>query len=283
VERLGSKEETRRAAGEARRENKRIALVPTMGALHEGHLALVRAAGERADYVVVSVFVNPTQFGPGEDFEAYPRNIDRDVDLLGAEGADLVFTPITEVMYAADAQVTVHPGALGSVLEGATRPTHFTGVCTVVTKLISIVGPDLVFLGEKDYQQLAVVRRMVRDLDLPVKVVGHPIVRECDGLAMSSRNAYLSRDEREAATVLYRSLRTAETLALDGVRSARVLEDAMRSVIDAESLAEVDYAAVVDAVTFAPLDALGEQAARGLVAARVGSTRLIDNLSLEVG
>lgn len=283
MERLGSKDEVRQAVGEARREGKRIALVPTMGALHDGHLSLVQAARERADYVVVSVFVNPTQFSPGEDFEAYPRNVDRDLDLLGAEGVDLAFTPTTDAMYTADAQVTVEPGLLGTILEGATRPTHFRGVCTIVTKLLAITTPDLAFFGEKDYQQLAVLKRMVRDLDLAVKVVGCRTVRECDGLAMSSRNAYLSRVEREAATVLYRALRSAETLALDGERDARVLEEAMRSQVECEPLATLDYAVVADAVTLATLETLGAGPARALIAARVGATRLIDNLALEVG
>ncbi len=283
MERLGSKDEVRQAVSEARREGKRIALVPTMGALHDGHLSLVQAARERADYVVVSVFVNPTQFAPGEDFEAYPRDVERDLDLLGAEGADLAFTPTTDAMYAPNAEVAVDPGPLGAILEGATRPTHFRGVCTIVTKLLAITTPDLAFFGEKDYQQLTVLRRMVRDLDLAVKVVGCRIVRECDGLAMSSRNVYLSREEREAATALYRALRSAETLALDGERDARVLEEAMRSQIEGEPLAELDYAVVADAVTLAMLDTLGTAPARALIAARVGATRLIDNLALEVG
>ena len=283
MERLGSKGEVRQAVGEARREGKRIALVPTMGALHDGHLSLVAAARERADYVVVSVFVIPTQFAPGEDFEAYPRDIERDLDLLGAEGVDLVFTPTPEVMYAPDATVSVDAGPLGALLEGTTRPTHFRGVCTVVTKLFAITAPDLAFFGEKDYQQLAVLKRMARDLDLPVKVIGCPIVRECDGLAMSSRNRYLSRDERAAATALYRALRSAETLALDGERDARVLEEAMRSQIDIEPLVELDYAVVADAATLATLDVLGAAPARALIAARLGATRLIDNLALEVG
>ena len=282
MERLGSKEEARQAVTEARREGKRIALVPTMGALHDGHLSLVAAARERADYVVVSIFVNPTQFAPGEDFEAYPRDIPRDLDLLGAEGADLVFTPSTDAMYAANAEVMVEPGPLGSVLEGATRPTHFRGVCTIVAKLLNITAPDLAFFGEKDYQQLTVLRRMVRDLDMPVKVVGCPIVRECDGLAMSSRNVYLSRDERAAATVLYRALRSAETLALDGERDPRVLEEAMRSLVESEPLASLDYAVVADAATLAPLERVDGVPARALIAARVGVTRLIDNLALGV-
>jgi len=242
VERLASKQEVRQAVAEARREGKRVALVPTMGALHDGHLSLVNAASERADYVVVSVFVNPTQFGPGEDFEAYPRDIERDVDLLGAEGVDLVFVPTPEIMYAPEAMVTVDPGPLGQVLEGAARPGHFSGVCTVVTKLFSIALPDLAFFGEKDYQQLTIVRAMARDLDLPVKVIGCPTVRECDGLALSSRNVYLSAEERSAGTVLYRSLRTAETLVLDGERDAAVVAGAMRDTVASEPLAELEYA-----------------------------------------
>lgn len=283
MERLASKHEARQAVAEARRDEKRVALVPTMGALHEGHLSLVRAARERADYVVVSVFVNPTQFGPGEDFEEYPRDIERDIDLLGAEDVDLVFAPTPEIMYAPDATVTVDPGPLGQVLEGAARPGHFSGMCTVVTKLFSIVIPDLAFFGEKDYQQLTIVRAMVRDLDLPVKVIGCPTVRECDGLALSSRNVYLSAEERSAATVLYRALRTAETLVLDGERDAAVVAGAMRETVASEPLAELEYAAVADAVTLTPIETLGDRPARALVAARVGRTRLIDNIALGAG
>ena len=283
MERLGSKDEVRRTVAEARCEGKRIALVPTMGALHDGHLSLVRAACDRTDYVVVSVFVNPTQFGPGEDFAAYPRDLGRDIELLGAEGVDLVFTPTPEVMYDPDSQVTVDPGPLGGILEGATRPTHFRGVCTVVAKLLAVVGPHLAFFGEKDFQQLRIVSRMVRDLDLSAKVVACPIVRECDGLAMSSRNAYLSTGERAAATVLYRALRSAETLALDGERDAAMLADVMEATVAEEPLVELDYAVVVDPATLAPLEAVGEAPARALVAARIGTTRLIDNLALEVG
>ena len=282
MERLSSAEEVRQAVGEARREGKRIALVPTMGALHEGHLSLVRAASLRADVVAVSIFVNPTQFAPGEDFEAYPRNIDRDLELLGAEGAALAFTPATAAMYAPDARVTVDPGPMGAVYEGASRPTHFRGVCTVVAKLFSIVQPDLAFFGEKDYQQLAVVRLMTRDLDLPVKVVGCPIVREPDGLAMSSRNAYLSYEERRAATVLYRALRSAETLALARETDAAMIVEVMRETVAEEPLAALDYAAIIDPDTFAPLDVFGAKPARALIAAHVGATRLIDNIALEV-
>ena len=283
MERLTSKEEMHQAVTAARRHDRRVALVPTMGALHEGHLSLVRAAAEQADYVAVSVFVNPTQFGPGEDFAAYPRDLERDIELLGAEGADVVFTPTTETMYAPDAAVTVDPGPLGSVLEGASRPTHFRGVCTVVAKLFAICAPDLAFFGEKDYQQLVVIRRMVHDLDLPVRVVGCPIVRECDGLAMSSRNAYLSPEDRAAATVLYEALRTARSLAAGGEQDAGVLEAVMREVVAAEPRATLDYAVVADPATLEPLETLGDAPTRALVAARLGHTRLIDNVALDAG
>jgi pantoate--beta-alanine ligase len=278
VEQAVSKEEIRQLVLEARREGKRIALVPTMGALHEGHLSLVRAAQARADLVVVSIFVNPTQFGPNEDFEAYPRDLARDLALLSAEGVDAAFTPGTEAMYAPDAQVTVDPGPLGDVWEGASRPGHFRGVCTIVAKLFALVAPDLAFFGEKDYQQLVIVKRMVADLDFPVKVVGCPIVREYDGLAMSSRNAYLSAEERAAATVLYRALREAETLVCGGETSVEYVEQAMRDTVEAEPLASLDYAALVDPHTL--VRASGAGGARAIIAARVGATRLIDNMAM---
>lgn len=278
MEQAVSKEEARQFTLEARREGKRIALVPTMGALHEGHLSLVRAARQRADVVVVSIFVNPTQFGPGEDFEAYPRDIDRDLALLSAEGVDAAFTPTTEAMYAPGAQVTVDPGPLGDVWEGASRPGHFRGVCTIVAKLLSLVAPDLAFFGEKDYQQLVIVRRMAADLDFPVKIVGCPIVRDADGLALSSRNAYLSPEERRAATVLYRALREAETLACGGETDVAFIESAMRDTIEAEPLAVLDYAALVDPRTLEP--ATISPGARAIIAARVGKTRLIDNMAM---
>jgi pantoate--beta-alanine ligase len=222
--------------------------------------------------------VNPTQFGPSEDFEAYPRDLARDLALLSAEGVDAAFTPGTEAMYAPDAQVTVDPGPLGDVWEGASRPGHFRGVCTIVAKLFALVAPDLAFFGEKDYQQLVIVKRMVADLDFPVKVVGCPIVREYDGLAMSSRNAYLSAEERAAATVLYRALREAETLVCGGETSVEYVEQAMRDTVEAEPLASLDYAALVDPHTL--VRASGAGGARAIIAARVGATRLIDNMAM---
>jgi pantoate--beta-alanine ligase len=199
IERIAGKGEVRSAVAEARREGRTIALVPTMGALHEGHLSLVRAARMRADFVVVSVFVNPTQFGPGEDFDRYPRRIDADLELLGDEGVDIVFVPSAESMYQDGTDIVVDPGELAQRWEGALRPGHFSGVTTVVAKLFNLVSPDLAFFGEKDYQQLRVIGRMARQLDFGVGVVGCPTVRDADGLALSSRNVHLSASERAAA------------------------------------------------------------------------------------
>jgi pantoate--beta-alanine ligase len=279
VERIYSAEETRQATAEAHKEGKVVALVPTMGALHEGHLSLVRAAATRAGVVVVSIFVNPTQFGPGEDFERYPRDIDRDLELLAAEGTSVVFTPSVRAMYPPDAQVTVDPGPVGDVLCGADRPGHFRGVATVVAKLLGIVLPDLAFFGEKDFQQLVIVKRTVRDLDMDVRVVSCPIVREPDGLAMSSRNAYLDPAARTAATVLWRALSAARAAVDSGERDGAVLEETMRRVVGEEPLASLDYARVVDPASLDTAASV-DGGARGLLAVRFGETRLIDNLDL---
>ncbi len=255
-----------------------------MGALHEGHLALVRAARARADVVAVSIFVNPTQFGPGEDLGAYPRDLPRDLELLGAEGVDLVFTPNPDSMYEPDAQVTVDPGPLGMVLEGAARPGHFSGVATVVTKLFAIVMPDVAFLGEKDYQQLLVVRRLVTDLDFPISVVGVPTEREIDGLALSSRNAYLDPAQRGVAPVLYHALHEAGRLAQRGESDVARLETSMAEVLRTRPEAAAEYAVVRDAATLEPIARLEPgRPARALVAARVGAARLIDNAAIELG
>ena len=279
MERVASKAEARRAAADARAEGKTVALVPTMGALHEGHLSLVRAACARADYVAVSVFVNPTQFGPGEDYESYPRDLDADLQLLSAEGVDLVFVPSAGVMYERDASVTVNPGLLAERWEGEVRPGHFTGVATVVTKLLSVVRPDLAFFGEKDYQQLQVVRRLVRDLDLGVTVVSHPVVRDRDGLALSSRNAALSEEERISARAIPAALEaSAEALAW-GEKEARALERTMFERLAGVEHLALDYAVVVDPDTLEPLDIV-EAPARALVAARVGDIHLIDTCAL---
>ena len=279
MERLSSIEEVRRVVYEARRKDKTVGFVPTMGALHEGHMSLVREASRRTDVVVVSVFVNPTQFAPGEDFEAYPRDLDRDTDLLDAEGVELVFLPSAEEMFPKDAVVTVDPGPLAQDLCGAARPGHFRGVATVVAKLLNIVRPELAFFGEKDYQQLKVVEALARDLDFPAKIVGCPTVREKDGLAMSSRNAYLSPEERAAATVLYAALCATREAAAGGERSGVALAALMERIIGEERLASLEYAAVVGPDDLERLVTVGH-AARGLVAARVGPARLVDNMAL---
>jgi pantoate--beta-alanine ligase len=255
-----------------------VALVPTMGALHEGHRTLVRAARERAATVVVSVFVNPTQFGPGEDFDRYPRTWDADLAALAEEGADVVFHPAVEVVYPpGSAGVTVDPGPLGSVLEGAVRPGHFAGVLTVVTKLFGLVRPDLALFGEKDYQQLTLIRAAARELALGVEVVGVPTVREDDGLALSSRNRYLDPQQRAAAVALSAALRAG---ADAGPRGADAVLAAARAVLDAEPALVQDYLELTD-MDLGPVPAAGP--ARLLVAARAGSTRLLDNAAVQLG
>ena len=281
TERILTKPEIRSAILEARRDGKTVGLVPTMGALHDGHLSLVHAACARTDFVVVSIFVNPTQFAPDEDFERYPRDIEADLDLVGADGVEIVFTPSVQCMYGAGTQVSVAPGPLAARWEGEVRPEHFGGVATVVAKLFNIVRPDLAFFGEKDYQQLKVVQTMSRELDMGVGVVGCPIVRDKHGLALSSRNAYLSADERAAALSLSESLAAAAALLASGERDGRALEAAMRETVArvGAGLVTLDYAAVVDAETLEPLVVV-DGSARALVAGRVGPTRLMDNRAL---
>jgi pantoate--beta-alanine ligase len=258
-----------------------IGFVPTMGALHEGHLALVRRARELADRVVVSIFVNPAQFGPDEDFEKYPRPIERDAELLATEGCDLLFLPPVAVIYPEGHCTFVDPSGPAEGLEGGHRPGHFRGVATVVTQLFNLVQPDLAVFGEKDAQQLAVIRRLVRDLHLPVEIFGHPTVREEDGLALSSRNGYLSADERPAATVLHRALSEGSRLIDQGERAAEAIRSAMRRSIESEPLARIDYAEVVDGDTFQPIELIRGSVVLPL-AVRIGSTRLIDNVHLEI-
>nr|WP_234812360.1 pantoate--beta-alanine ligase [Mycolicibacter longobardus] len=258
-----------------RSTGRRVMLVPTMGALHAGHLSLVRAAQRvPGSVVVVSIFVNPLQFGAGEDLDAYPRTLDTDLALLRAEGVELVFTPTAAAMYPGGPRTAVHPGPLGAELEGAARPTHFAGMLTVVCKLLSIVRPDRVFFGEKDYQQLVLVRQMVADLNLDVSVVGVPTVREADGLAMSSRNRYLDPDQREAATALSAALAAGERAASAGAAAAL---EAAAAVLSAVPGVDVDYLQVRGA-DLGPAPADGP--ARLLIAARVGSTRLLDNAAI---
>ncbi|MBX9246188.1 pantoate--beta-alanine ligase [Actinotalea ferrariae] len=257
----------------------RRAVVMTMGALHEGHLALVRAARERADQVVVTIFVNPLQFGPSEDLDRYPRDLEGDLALLAGAGADVVFAPGVEEMYpAGDPVVRVSAGALGERLEGAHRPGHFDGVLTVVLKLMHLVRPDVALFGQKDAQQLMAVRGMVADLDVPVEVVAVETVRDEDGVALSSRNAYLDAEQRRAARALNRSLRAAQAAAEDGAPADEVRR-AAADVLGSEPGVVVDYVALVDdTATDVPADRTGRAVLA--VAARVGSTRLIDNVVL---
>jgi pantoate--beta-alanine ligase len=255
-----------------------VALVPTMGALHEGHRALVRAARERAAGVVVSVFVNPTQFGPGEDFDRYPRTWDADLAALAEEGADIVFHPEVDDVYPPGALgVTVDPGPLGSVLEGAVRPGHFAGVLTVVSKLIGLVRPDVALFGEKDYQQLTLIRAMARELALGVEVVGVPTVREDDGMALSSRNRYLDPAQRAAAATISAALRAG---ADAGPHGPGAVLAAARTVLDTEPSLLQDYLELTD-TDLGPAPTAGP--ARLLVAARAGTTRLLDNIAVTLG
>jgi len=261
-----------------RTTGRRVVLVPTMGALHEGHLALVRTARRvPGAVVVVSIFVNPLQFGAGEDLDAYPRTLDDDLALLRGEGVEIVFAPTAADMYPHGQRTTVHPGPLGAELEGASRPTHFAGMLTVVLKLLQIVRPDRAFFGEKDYQQLVLIRQMSDDLDLDVQIVGVPIVREADGLAMSSRNRYLDEVEREQAGALSAALLAGMYAASHGVSEAL---DAARAVLDEVPALELDYLEVRDP-WLGP--APEEGPARMLIAARLGHTRLLDNIAVDVG
>ncbi len=267
----------RRLLDDHRSAGRTIGFVPTMGYLHDGHASLMRAAAAANDVAVVSIFVNPLQFAPGEDLAAYPRDLAADTALAAASGIDVVFAPSVDEMYPGGPVLTsVQVAELSSRWEGASRPTHFSGVATVVTKLFAIVGPCSAYFGAKDFQQLAIVRRMAADLSLPVRVVGCPIVRDHDGLALSSRNIYLAPDERAAAVVLRRALDEGRRLVEEGERRSEVIDAAMATVVAAEPLAELDYAAAVDPDTLDQPSPLGERV-QLLIAARVGSTRLIDN------
>lgn len=259
-----------------------IGLVPTMGSLHAGHESLMDAARAACDKVVVSVFVNPLQFGPDEDYDAYPRDIERDGAICAAHGADAVFHPSPEEMYLPAHNTYVVMETLTDALCGASRPGHFRGVCTVVTKLFNIVQPDRAFFGQKDAQQLAIIKRMVADLNMNVAVVGCPIVREDDGLAKSSRNAYLSAEEREAALVLSRAIRAGQDAVEAGERDAAALRALMTGVVEAEPLARIDYIEVVDGLTMQPVTAIGSTALVAM-AVYIGNTRLIDNFLYEEG
>lgn len=273
--------EVRRAVTAWRSAGERVAFVPTMGALHDGHLSLVALARRHATQVVASVFVNPTQFGAGEDFERYPRTPESDTARLEQAGCDLLFLPAVDVVYPPGSSTRVRVDGPAAGFEADFRPGHFDGVATVVAALFGLVRPDVAVFGEKDAQQLAVVRALVRDLHLGIEIVGAPTVREADGLAMSSRNVYLSEAERRAAPVLARALETARAALAAGERSAAVLVDAIRAVVATEPLVQLEYAAVVGADDFRPRErAEGDVVVP--IAARLGGTRLLDNLHLRV-
>ncbi len=264
-------------AGSLRTEGKKIGFVPTMGFLHEGHLSLMRKAREENDVVFVSIFVNPAQFGPAEDLARYPRDAEGDRTKCASAGADVLFMPQTPEMYPEKPVVFVTVEGISDILEGAIRPGHFRGVATVVAKLFHIVKPHRAYFGQKDFQQCVVIRRMVRGLDLDVDVVVRPTVREPDGLAMSSRNSYLSSEERRKATVLYRALKAGEELIRSGVHEPEKVRQKMRAVLLLEKGIEIDYAEVADPETLIPLESVRDRLVL-LVAARIGNTRLIDNL-----
>jgi pantoate--beta-alanine ligase len=260
-----------------------VVLVPTMGALHDGHRSLLRLARQRADSVLVSIFVNPLQFGPGEDFDRYPRTMESDLEICAQEGVSVVFAPSGREMYPAPPQVTVDPGPVGRLLEGEFRPGFFSGVLTVVLKLLQLTAPDAAVFGEKDAQQLALIRQMVADLDLGVQILGAPIHRDPDGLAASSRNAYLSAAERAAALMLPRALAAAQAAAAVGPAAALAAAAAVLDAAAADPPAKVDYLTLADPLTFTEVAPDHTGPARLLVAARVGSTRLIDNALLTFG
>jgi len=258
-----------RAAGET------VAFVPTMGALHAGHIALVKQAKQTARHVVVSIFVNPTQFGPNEDFTRYPRQLEQDLAILAEAGCDILFAPEVTTIYPAGFATSIDPGALATILEGACRPGHFAGVATVVARLLLLVAPDYALFGEKDYQQLLVIRQTVRDLGIPTLIIGVPTVRAEDGLALSSRNAYLSPDERTRALTLSATLRRLASDVPNGISITQALQEGSKA-ISAAGFA-LDYLELRDAATLAPITSL-QAPARALVAAKIGTTRLIDNM-----
>jgi pantoate--beta-alanine ligase len=260
-----------------------VGFVPTMGYLHDGHLSLVQRARAENACVAVSIFVNPTQFGPREDFQAYPRDLERDLALLKTAAVDAIFTPSVEEMYPTGASTVVDVEALGTILEGASRPGHLRGVAAVVCKLFHLMQPDRAYFGEKDYQQLQVIRHMVRDLGMPIDVIGCRTVREPDGLAMSSRNVYLSPAERQAAGILSHALAHAASLAADGERDAACLTAAVRGILARESRLRIDYVAVVHLQSLQPMATIGREGAVACLAVWMGRTRLIDNVRIGGG
>ncbi len=265
----------------ARKAGSRIGLVPTMGYFHEGHLSLIRRAKRENDLVVVSLFVNPAQFGPNEDFSSYPRDLKRDQDMATGAGTDILFVPKQNEIYPAGYQTTIEVTEISRGLCGAARPGHFKGVATIVLKLFNIVEPDRAYFGEKDAQQLRVIKRMAADLNCRIEIIGCPIIRESDGLAMSSRNAYLTHPERQAATVLFRTLQTAKRQIDSGERDPQKLQQMMRNIIESEPLATPEYIEIVDSITLEHQATISGEILVAL-AVRIGKTRLIDNLTLSV-
>ena len=273
-------EEVRECVGSWKKEGLTVGLVPTMGYLHEGHASLVDASVKKCDRTVASVFVNPTQFGPGEDLETYPRDFDRDVKLLTEHGCDLVFHPEVSEMYSENAATYVEIlSDMPKQLCGKTRPIHFRGVCTVVSKLFNIVTPDCAFFGQKDAQQLAIIKKMVKDMSYGIEIVGCPIVREADGLAKSSRNTYLSEEERKAALCLSKAVFAGQEMAKAGERDAVKIVNAMTDIINEQPLAKIDYVSAVDGLTMDPVDKI-EGDTLFAMAVYIGKTRLIDNFSV---
>lgn len=274
--------ETRAIIKEWKKNGLKVGLVPTMGYLHEGHLSLIKKAVSENDRVVVSIFVNPTQFGPNEDYETYPRDIDKDSALCESAGADIIFHPEASEMYPKGACTYVNMTGLTDALCGKSRPTHFQGVCTVVSKLFNITTPDNAYFGQKDAQQLAVIKRMVKDLNFDINITGCPIVREEDGLAKSSRNTYLNKEERKAALVLHKSITCGQSLVNNGERNASVVINRMKDIINAEPLAKTDYVEIVDMNTMESVSVIKGEILCA-IAVYIGKTRLIDNFIVNVG
>lgn len=281
IKRTGIVAEVRQQVKEWKKQGLTVGFVPTMGYLHEGHKSLIDRAVKENDRVVVSIFVNPIQFAPNEDLESYPRDIEKDTQLCSNAGADLIFNPTPEEMYPNDFSTSVVMNGLTEELCGKTRPTHFGGVCTVVSKLFNIVAPDRAYFGEKDAQQLAIIKRMVQDLNFDIEIKGCPIVREDDGLAKSSRNTYLSSEERKAALVLSKSIALGKKMVQDGERDVKNVVDAMTKCISSEPLARIDYVSVVDALSITPIEKYSGYTLTA-IAVYIGKTRLIDNFMIDI-
>ena len=273
-------QEMQNISGQLSRNGKRIGLVPTMGALHEGHLSLIPIACEKSDKVVVSIFINPIQFLPGEDYEKYPRNLKKDIQLVEETGGDIVFAPEVNDLYTENHSTYVNVEGITEILCGASRPGHFRGVITVVCKLFNIVQPAVAVFGQKDFQQVVVIKRMVHDLNIPCEIIMGPVIRESDGLAMSSRNMYLSPEERIDARLLFASLQHAERMVLEGEVRTEVVCEKMQAIINQSSLASIDYIEIIDPWMLKPLKKITTEAV-AVLAVKFGDTRLIDNIILK--